>query len=354
VDVRALSSADVSAIERSMSAAAMAPRDRYLPQTVDVGYVVGDGESLALALHRLTTEQFTIAIEALSDPAADVGIATDATLKSMARIAAVLRMVRVAIGDEAYRTELRILNETIDLLGALIEGKPELRALDQLRARYATVLRQDAFVGLRTDLLRRHQLKRLQALSQGEALEQTLVRLRRARARFAAWPLDTDTDVRMYGREPVDDDFASLARGLGKTYKRGRRHWQAVRGGDATAVGDLHREVRHLGHQFEVISSAWPDLLSASARACAQLDAVLAEEAGLAALAVVAMDPVVMADDTERSLLLAVVDNTRAELREIAAILGRRVYVEPGGLFIERMHAYWESRDLSLPTAHNR
>ncbi len=337
-----------------MSAAALAPRDRYLPHTADSGYVVGDGESLAVALHRLTTEQFTIAIDALSDPGADVGIATDATIKSMARIAAVLRMVRGAIGDEAYRTELRILNETVDLLGRLNDGKPELRALDQLRARYVSVLQDGAFGGLRTDLLRRHQLKRLQALSHSDALEQTLVRLRRSRARFAAWPMDDRTDARMYGREPVQDDFGALASGLAKTYKRGRRHWQALRRGDVPGVSDLHREVRHLGHQFEVVSSAWPDLLVASARACAQLDAVLVEEAGLTALAAVSSDPTMMLDDAERSLLAAVVGNTRSELHAIAGTLGRRVYVESSGQFIDRMQAYWESRDLTLPTGHQR
>lgn len=344
----------MSAIERSKSVLALAPRDRYLPTAPAEGHRVGGNEPLAIALHRLTTEQFTIAIEALSDPSSDVGIATTATLKSMARIAAVLRLVRASIGDEAYRTELRILNETTQLLSSLLNGQPELRALDQLRSRYQPVLQEGAFGQLRTQLLHRHQLKRLQALSEGEALQRTLHRLRRARARFAAWPLDDQTDARMYGREPVADSFEALSAGLGRTYKRARRHWTSATEGKNGALPKLHREVRHLGHQVEVISSSWPDVLGATAAACVQLEAVLSEEAALTALDAVLDDPTLAVEETEASLLDAIVASARADLHNITSILGRRMFVEPAGLFIARMEAYWEARDLDLGRPNTR
>lgn len=330
----------------------VAPRDRYLPDVPDRGFVVGGNEPLAAALHRLTTEQFSIAIDALSDPSADVAIATTATLDAMHRIAAVLRLVRTSIGDEAYRTERRILDETIELLSGLTDGQAELRALDQLRRRFEPLLQDDAFAELRGQLLRRHQLKRLQALSEGVALEETLVRLRRARARFAAWPLDDRTDARMYGREPVQNEFSSLAAGLARTYKRGRRHWRAARDGDLTAYRSMAREVRLLGDQLQVIGSAWPELLGAAAQSCEQLEAILAEHAGLEALVATLEDPGVAVDDVERAMLEALVTRTRAELRGVCGVIGRRVFVEPTRLFIDRMEAYWEARDIDVPLDH--
>ena len=95
----------MSAIERSRSHLALDPRSRH--QTVahaDVS-VSGDNESLAEALHLLTTDVFTIAIDALSDPRADITIATSATLQRIARIMAVLRLVRSSIGEESFRAE---------------------------------------------------------------------------------------------------------------------------------------------------------------------------------------------------------------------------------------------------------
>ncbi len=310
---------------------------------------MGTTEPLALALHRLTTEQFTIAIEALSDPKADIGIATAATLKSMARIAAVLRLVRSSIGDEAYRTESLILSDTSELLSGLLSGQPEMRALDQLRARYEPVLRPTAFADLRNQLLHRHQLRRLRALSEGEALQRTLQRLRRARARFAAWPIDDRTDARMYGREPVSDSFDALATGLGGTYKRGRKHWKRVVDGQLDASPKWHREVRHLGHQLDIVSASWPEVIGAIATACNQLEAVLGEQAAFSELqAVVANDVTLVLDDVERSMLDAIASQARSELSDIAAVLGGRLYVEPSKRFLGRMEAYWNARGLEI------
>ncbi len=327
---------------------ALDPRTRYLPEVPASGYVVGDAEPLAIALHRLTTEQFSIAIDALSDPNADLNIATTATLQAMARVAGVLRLVRSTIGDEAYRTELRILDETVELIGGLQEGQPELRALDQLRARYQPVLQPGALAPLRSQLLHRHQLHRLKALSEGEALQQALHRLRRARARFAAWPLDDRTDTRMYGRQPVEDSFDALSTGLERTYRRGRRRWKRVREGDIEAMGKWRREVRDLGHQLEIVSTAWPEVVGATASACKQLERVLDEERGLSRLAeVVGRDRSLAVEDVEQSMLDALVAHARGELREVAEILGHRLYVEPTGQFVQRLEAYWQARGLT-------
>ncbi len=341
--------ANVSALERSRSLLSLDPRSRYLPDVRADGYRVGSGEPLASALHRLTTEQFTIAIEALSDPKADIAIATVATLKSVARITAVLRLVRSSIGDEAYRTESLILRETSELLGGLLYGQPEMRALDQLRARYQPVLQPTAFADLRNQLLHRHQLHRLKALSEGEALQRTLQRLRRARARFAAWPIDDATDARMYGREPVSNSFAALADGLRRTYKRGRKQWRKVANGELEALPSWHREVRLLENQLTIMSSSWPEVIGATAVACGQLEAVLTEEAGLAELqAVIDKDLALTLDEVERSMLDSIASNARGELGNVALVLGGRLYVEAPEAFMERMEAYWKARGLSL------
>lgn len=344
---RALSSADVSAIQRSGSLLTLSPRDRHLPFVEAQGYVVGDAEPLAVALHRLTTEQFTVAIDALGDPSADVGLATTAAVRAMARVAAVLRLVRSSIGDEAYRTELAILGETTSLLETLLAGQPELRALDAIRARYVPVLHDDAFAGLRHQLHQRHRLRRLQALSEGEALQQALHRLRRARARFAAWPIDSRTDAQMYGREPVADAFDSLAAGLGRTYRRGRGHWKAVETGDRSALPKLQREVRHLGHQLAIVSSSWPEVLGAAAETCGRLEAVLVEDAAMSALHDALHDTESLTvDPTEAAMLEALVAGTRAELHGVIGTIGTRVYVEPPKAFLARLAAYWRARGL--------
>ena len=329
----------------SKPAATCIPLRMWRPQKLE-GFVVGDTESLAEALHRLTTEQFTIAIDALSDPKADVGIATAASIASIGRIAAVLRLVRSSIGDESYRTESTILADTEVLLNALLDGRAPLRALDHIRARYAPVLRPEAFAELRTQLLRRHQLRRLQALSEGEALGRALHRLRRARARFAAWPLDNQTDVGMYGREPIEDSFDAVGSGLVHTYRRGRKRWLATKGGTRPPSEKWIRESAHLAAQLELLSSSWPAVLEAMADSCRELGSALADERALASLQhLVDGDPTLMLEDAELTLLTSLLATGRRELASVASTLGARIYMEQPEQFLARLSAYWDARD---------
>lgn len=337
----------MTAIEPLAPTSALAPRERYLPLVGQEGYHIGDGETLAAALHRLTTEQFTIAIDILSDPGNDVTFAADATMAALQRIVAVLRLVRSVIGPEAYRTELTILTDTSTRLDALLDGRAEITAVDQLLARYTPVLQPDTFSHLRGALVQRHELRRLHALSDSETIDQTLHSLRRARARFAAWPVEGDA-ARMYGREPIPDEFSAISPGLQTTYKRARRYWQqAESGGAAEASAAWHRETRRLGSQLTLLSTTWPEVVGAMADTCERLGAVLSEGADFATLGdVVAAEPGLCPDRVERSLLDALVAGTSAELHAIAATLGARLFVEPTKLFMARLSAYWSARGL--------
>lgn len=337
----------MSAIERVGTTPTLDPRSRFLPGLPANGYHVGTGETLAAALHRLTTEQFSVAIDALSDPDADVTEAAETALDSIGRIVAVLRLVRSVIGDEAYRTERHMLVQTAERLDTLLDGLDEIRALEHLCARYERVLRPSAFQSARSTLASQHQLRRLQALSEGEALHRTLHSLRRARARFAAWPVEGDT-ARMYGREPVPDRFDSIAPGLAATYRRGRKQWQRLgEGFEPDAMAKLHRETSRLGHQLEILAATWPDVVGATAKACARLAEVLAEEQTMALLDTAGSDQHPLCPDpVERSLLHSLIHGSRQELQSVAHTLGARLYVEPTRRFIDRIEAYWDTRDL--------
>ena len=205
--------ASMSAIEQSGPYAALAPRQRYLPRTEAAGFVIGDSEPVAVALQRITTDQFTQAIAALSDHRTEIGAAAHAASQNLTRIAAVVRLARGAIGEKAYRIELAVLRDTTDLLSGLVAGEIEIQAIDHLRARYEPLLRPLVFSDLREQLLDRHQVLRLEllpAVRDGGELSLAVQQLRRACARFAAWPVDQP----MYGRAPVPDSFDAFAEGL--------------------------------------------------------------------------------------------------------------------------------------------
>ena len=187
-------------------------------------------------------------------------------------------------------------------------------------------------------------LKRLQALSEGESLQRALHRLRRARARFAAWPIDHRTDAATAGREPVSDAFASVAAGLVRTYRRGRKQWRKAAADSIAGSSRLRRECTDLGHQLEVLSSSWPAVLQATAGACHRLSVVLAEDHALGALGAAANESATTLTDVERSLLGSLVESNRRELAGIASVIGARIYLEDPDQFVARMSAYWTTQ----------
>ncbi|MEM7274001.1 MAG: hypothetical protein AAF547_13035, partial [Actinomycetota bacterium] len=122
---------------------------------------------------------------------------------------------------------------------------------------------------------------------------------------------------------------------------------QAVEDGHEDALPKLLREVRHLGHQLAIVSSSWPEVLGAAAQTCARLEAVLAEDAGMRALADALADAETLhVDPTEATMLGALVAGSRAELHDVICTIGTRVYVEPPKAFLARMAAYWRARGL--------
>lgn len=330
----------MAAIERSGATAAAMARRRYLPATEPLGFVIGTSEPVAVGLQRITTHQFTVAIDALADPEAELGASTTTAREALLRIAAILRLVRDAVGRDVCAAELAVIDGGIDFLADLQAGQVEVESLDEIRARYDSALRPLALSDLRDQLLHRHQLMRLELLPvmrRNGSLQHWLHQLRRARARFGAWPVDQP----MYGQDPVPDSFAAFTDGLTRTYRKGRRRSEKPGG----APGRWFQSVHDLTHQVELLGAAWPEVIGATVTTGAQLGAALDEHQRIAALqAAVAGDSNLIVDDVTRALVDSICDHERAELVAVAARLGERLYAEKPTHFVARMDRYWSTR----------
>ena len=320
-------------------------RRRYLPDVVAQAHVIGTGESVAVALQRITTQEFTVAIDALSDPDADIGAAASVATAAVDRISALLRLVRSSIGGDTCGAELQVLGGISVFLDDLTEGEAEARSLDEIRMRYDAVLRPDALSALRDQLLHRRQLLRLRQLSVVQhdgALQQCLQQLRRSRARFGAWPVDQP----MHDQQPLPDSFDAFADGLERTYRKGRR--QSAKGDDE--VRKWQRHARDLGHQVELLSGSWPEVMAGTVATASDLAEILAEHARIGALlsSVSVGDdgtpPPVILDDATAAVVESLCRHERRALRGIASVLSTRLYAETPAAFVSRLARYWSTR----------
>lgn len=331
----------MGALERIGRAVGLMPRRRFLPGIELQDHVICTGESVAMSLRRITTEEFTQAIAVLTDPEVELGEASATASAGLGRISALLRLVRSAIGDDTCAAELKILREADAFLVGLTAGQGEVRALDEIRARYDSALRPEALSDLRDQLLHRHQVLRLEqlpALERGGALEHWLQQLRRSRARFGAWPIEEP----MHGQQPIPDSFDAFAEGLERSYHRGRKR----SGKTDTSPTKWRRDVSDLGHQIELLSGAWPAVMAATVASATSLADVLTEYARADALrAAVASDPSLMIDDTTTALVVSLCEHECSELMEVASVLSTRLYAEAPGDFVTRIERYWTTRN---------
>ncbi|HVR31168.1 MAG TPA: CHAD domain-containing protein [Acidimicrobiia bacterium] len=319
---------------------------RFLPAVVE-GFALGGHEPLATGLRRMAVDQFDAALSVIATETVDVAI--HEVRKVTKRLRAVLRLVRSELGDKRYRIENAILRDTARMLAPLRDTDVRVASVGAVRDRFEPQLRASAFEGVEKRLADRRR-RVLDQMVDGDEWRKVAYALRSARARYAAWPVDDET-ARAHGMAVIPHRFASVERGLGQTYARGRQEMgEAGRHRTAVNFHSWRKRARYLRHQVEMLSPVFPDVLEGYASALTRLGDLLGDEHDLAdLLRFLAGHPEYCPDPIERSMLVALVQHRRAELQAAALSLGSRVYAESPDRFTRRVRDYWDAWDDPLP-----
>jgi CHAD domain-containing protein len=291
---------------------------------------LGGGEFLGAGLQRLSLEQLDYAIAALSSMRIDVGI--HESRKAFRRVRAVLRLVRDEIGDSVYRAENVVMRDLGRLIGGSRDATVMVETVIGLETLYGDVLQPGAFDTLRANLLERDKLIR-RRVSSGR-VDEVLEGLHAARDRFAAWP----------ARTALADEYASIAGGLQRVYRRGRnRMADAYEAGTAEAFHLWRKRVRYLRFQMTVLEGMWPDVQRSIVTDLAFLAEALGAEHDLAELhRLLEEEPEMLPDEHPRHVLLGLLVSNRVRLQRAAHPVGARLYAERPKVFINRLGGYWE------------
>lgn len=313
---------------------------RFLPAVRD-GFELDLEEPLSSGLRRVSMEEFDRSIGGLVS-ASDVDVAIHEARKSMKRLRAMLRLIRDEIGDDRYRFENDLLRNTARLIGPTRDAGVMVETVSVLRQRFGTHLKRGAFSTLEARLVERQLSTRTELLDDEEGLRLVVHALRSGKARYRAWPVESEVSVGRHSHV-VPDSFESLAPGLLRTYRRGRKEMATAR---KTPSGyNFHqwrKRVKYLRHQMELLRTTFPEVLDGHIAALDKLGEILGEEHDLSELAVlVAGQPEYFTDSTERTLITALAQHRRSELQTAAMAIGRRAYAESPENFTIRIGAYW-------------
>ncbi len=301
-----------------------------VPDLIKPKFRLGGGEFLGAGLQRLSLEQLDYAIAALSTQRIDIGI--HEARKAFRRVRALLRLVRDEVGYPVYKAENIALRDLGRLIGGSRDATVMVETVVGLETLYGDVLQPGAFDTLRANLRERDKLIRRRVA--GGRVDEVLVGLHAARDRFAAWP----------ARTALADDYASIAGGLRRVYRRGRnRMADAYEEETAAAFHIWRKRVRYLRFQMTLLRGMWPELQRSIVTDLAFLAEALGAEHDLAELhRLLDEEPEMLPDESPRHVLQGLLLSNRIRLQRAARPVGARLYSEPPRDFVTRLGGYWE------------
>ena len=241
--------------------------------------------------------------------------------KDMKKLRALLRLVRGELGAQTFARENACFRDAARELAGARDRDVMLETLAHL----AYLPAGDGW-----ELRKRIEADREENGAEGDreaAASSAVAILKEARKRVSDWPLERDS-------------FAALAKGLEKTYSRGRRDFETAM--NERTVESLHewrKRVKDLWYHQALLRSLWPPVMEAAGDEAHALSDRLGDDHDLAVLAAWVEDNADAGPE-----FFEAVDRRRSELQAEAFALGQRVYAEKPKAFTTRMKRLWSAQ----------
>lgn len=249
--------------------------------------------------------------------------AIHAVRKELKRTRALLRMMRDALSESAYRESNAALRDIAHQLGALRDSKVLVETLEGLPRRGQSAATVRSVADLRTRLKLEHARARDLLRSDRSATKHACTSLRNVRRRLGQgradrydWSVLESGVQRIYGRARVT---------LGRAQARCR----------AQDLHELRKQTKYLWHQLEALKSWRPRSIGSVAEQTHRLSDLLGDDHNLAVLRDVVRHASL--DRPVREALLRLIDAKRESLTGRALTLGRRIYCDSPAAFTARI-----------------
>lgn len=275
------------------------------------------------AVRDVAREQLADAIRNLRDDRDDDPVAAvHEARKDLKKTRSLLRLARPGLDTGVYRRENGALRDAGRALSGTRDADVLVEVAEALAARYGGQIPEASFTALRDDLAADAQAARAGDGDGGAG--DVVAALEGVAVRAADWPLE-------------DCDRDALVAGAERAYRRGRAALaDALDEPTDERLHDLRKRVKDLWYHARLLEDAFPRVLKAQGKAAHKLSDLLGDDHDLAVLAERVRGGTFVDDDT----ILELVARRRAELRDDAVRLARRLYAEPPKAFRRRLHAY--------------
>jgi CHAD domain-containing protein len=296
-----------------------------------MSYRLSIAEDVGASVRGCAREQLERAVEQLEQPGDDLAEAIHDARKRLKKTRALLRLVRPALGTEAYGYENAALRDAGRALSGARDADALVATAERLAERFVGQLPAATFGQLRDALAEPA------AGAEGtddDGRPAALATLREAVQRIGAWPLD-------------DCDWDTVVAGAKRAYARGRRDFARAQEQHAAPEQwhDFRKRAKDLWYHGRLLTPVWPVVLKAETEEAHRLTELLGDDHDLAVL-IERLDepaPLGLIADPDRSALRALAVEQSTELRTAATWLGRRLYAARPKAFARRLDACVET-----------
>ena len=293
------------------------------------------GETLSEGVSRVVALQFEIALAIKDEPAESQAFAVHETRKAIKRLRSLLRLVRDSISHDRYHSD----NAMLKLVAAELSSVRDSWVMAQILGRLLPTSNGTGILTVVMDRLQARYRAESHALLENKAQMASIIeQLEQVRDESARW-----SQVPGERSVPLPHDFAVIAPGLQRVYKRGRRGMRIV--ADSPTDTLLHvwrKRAKYLRHQIEALNVLDPEGLHALEIQLEHLTDLLGDDHDLAVLlARFDTDHSLSAGVTVAGILEAIVEK-RQELQMAAIAVGEDVFAQSSAEFVAHLQGLWK------------
>lgn len=246
-----------------------------------------------------------------------------------------LRLVRDSISLDVYHTDNAALKLIAAELGAVRDSWVMAEILDRLLPHDDSTA---AAVDVLVDRLQeRYRAESAAVLGNEAHMASIMGQLQNARERAARW-----TVIAGEQSVPLPHEFATVAPGLQRVYKRGRRGMRIV--ADSPTDTLLHvwrKRAKYLRHQVEALNVLDPQPLDEMEDRLANLTDLLGDDHDLAVLITRFHNDNQLVADIAMDGVLAAVHENRRQMQSDAITLGQNIFEEHSSFFLSYIESIW-------------
>lgn len=295
------------------------------------------GETLSEGLRRVVDQQFEIALTIMSAPPEEQAAAVHETRKAIKRLRAMLRLVRDSISLDIYHTDNAMLKLIAAELGTVRDSWVMSEILDRL---LPTAEGSDAVAVLVARLQDRYRSESAALLENHAQMTSIFEQLGHVRVTSARWSV-----VAGERAAPLPHEFAMIAPGLQRVYKRGRRGMRIV--ADSPTDTLLHvwrKRAKYLRHQIEALNVLDPAHLLALESDLERLTDLLGDDHDLAVLMARFKNDQALVDDVDMGEIVDFLNQERLDLQDESIELGSRLFEDHSSVFLTYLEGTWGDR----------